>query len=118
MPVYLKLNNKIWTSRDYTGTSANGISGTLYSNTALSTTVNWSTYTSYEVAGIDSNGGLAFSDTSNLTLNSDGTFTYLPPQGKIYGPDIFEFRITVKSATERLSTLNIGDNATLRVVGD
>lgn len=118
MAVYLKLTTKVWVSRDYTSTTGNAISGTLYSDTALSTTVNWSTYTDYEVQGIDFDGRLSFSDTANLTLSSNGTFVYKPPQGKIYGPDIFEFRITVKSATERLSTINIGDNATMRVVGD
>lgn len=118
MVVYLKLTTKVWVSRDYTDQSGNAITGTLYSNTAFTSTVNWSTYTSYEVIFLDSEGKTAATDTANLTLNSNGTFTYKPPQGKFYGPDLVEMRITVKSSTERLSTISVADSALLRIEGD
>lgn len=115
MPLYLKLNVKQWVSDDFTSVDANGITGTVYSNQAMSTTVDLTVYTSYEVILVDSQGRENTTDTANLTLNADGTFRYEPPNGKILGPDHVEFRLTLKRSTETISTIGLNGSADLLI---
>lgn len=106
MTFYLKLTTKYWVDGDYTTTTGNGISGTIYTNEAMSSAANWSTYTTKKIRFLDH--GIEYdSDTTGLTLNADGTFTYVPPAGKLNTPGIYDVQIMVESATERLSTISL-----------
>ena len=116
MTVYLKLTTKKWVDGDYTTTTANGLSGFIYSNEAMTIPVDWSGagYTTKEIRFID-NGIEYDNDTSNLTLNSNGSFTYVPPNGKLNTVGLYEVQIHVKSSTEELSTVGIDDSNVIMV---
>lgn len=107
MTVYLKLTTKYWVDGDYTGTAANGISGTLYSDEAMSTVKDWSAYTVKGIRFLDHGVEYDSDETSALTINANGTFTYAPPSGKLNTVGLYDVQIYVESDTEQLSTVSL-----------
>lgn len=73
MVLYLKMDQNVWSQRDFTDSATYDLSGTVYDDNRLTTTRDISSFTpTFRI--IDQHGELIFSTQQNITVNSNGTF--------------------------------------------
>jgi hypothetical protein len=82
MVLYLKMDQKTWSQGDFTDSATYDLSGTVYDENTFTTVRDISSFTGTFRLIDPSSGDLIFSSDSNLTLNSNGTFTMKFSTGK------------------------------------
>lgn len=116
MTIYNKLNQKIWIKGNYTATNANGISGTLYNESKMSTTFNGTNYTA-KIILYDQNRYIVLSDDLIWVTASAGTWVYLNTSGELNFDFIgdVEIELTKTDDTEELTAIGTNGSSKLRI---
>jgi len=118
MVLYLKLDQNTWSQGDYTDSASYDLSGTVYDENTFTTTRNISGF-SGTFRLIDGQGDVIYSTTSNLTLNSDGTF--LVKFSSDTAPSVrgmFKVRLRLEVSGSRLTAIGVNGSDELFIEDD
>ena len=107
MVLYLKMDQKTWGQLDFTNSATFDLSGTVYDENTFATTRDISSYTG-TFRLINQDGGTIFSTTTDLTLNSDGTFLMQFAEGAAprYHGNV-KVRLRLESSGNRLTCIGV-----------
>lgn len=108
MVLYLKMNEKAWAYGDYTNSASFDLSGTVYSDDKLSSTVNITSYTP-TLYFIDYEGNRVYSTTTGITVSAgSGVFSILFSQDNtpvLQG--YYRVRLLLESTGNRLTCVGV-----------
>lgn len=110
----LKLNTEEWSIDDFTSTSGNGISFTIYQEEKMVNVKNLTGYT-LKMRLYDQDNIEVFSDDVNILSAVAGTGEYLPSQGKLTFGFIGEVEIELSKTNEVLTSKGNNGSAKLRI---
>jgi len=116
MTIYNKLNQKIWIKGNFTATTGNGISGTLYQESKMVNVFNGTNYTA-KIILYDQNRYIVLSDDIDWKTASSGTWEYLNSSGKLNIDFIGEVEIELLKTdlTEELTAIGTNGSSKLRI---
>jgi len=108
MVLYLKMDQQTWSQLDYTNSTTYDLSGTVYrDNTFATAETALDTFTG-TFRLINQDGGTVFSTTTNLTLNSDGTFTMeFDPGSTPHISGGYRVRLRLEKSGSRLTVVGV-----------
>jgi|TARA_R110002051_G_C8520847_1_gene467940 hypothetical protein len=108
MVYYLKLNQKTWGAGDYVNDNSLGLTGTIYSDEALSSVVNISTYTlKIKVYPKERPDWYQLSEDAEIVSGSGGTWRYKPTINKLDDSGVYKVVIQLSKTDERISAVGI-----------
>ena len=115
--LYVKLDSHGWVRGDYTDENSLGISGTIYSDAALSTAFNITGYTL--VFRITSQGRVIFSSSDDgrvaAITPSSGTFRYKPELGDLLTECNGEVSILLEKTGTEITAIGINGSSNLHI---
>jgi|APSaa5957512535_1039671.scaffolds.fasta_scaffold05604_9 hypothetical protein len=120
MPLYVKMDQTSWVQGDFTDSATYDLSGTIYRDNRFATAeTSLDTFTG-ELRLIDKNDGSPlYTTTSNLTLNSDGTFLIKFSESDtphIHGNVKVRLRCTISGS--RLTAIGVNGSDELYIEND
>ena len=108
MPFYLKLDQKTWASGDYVNTNAYALTGTIYSNEALSSAQSLSGYTlKIKIYPKERPDWYIVSEDAEIVSAGAGTWRYKPTINKIDIQGVYRVVIQCSATDERISAVGI-----------
>ena len=108
MVYYLKLDQKTWGAGDYVADNTLALTGTIYSDEALSSAVNISSYTlKIKVYPRERPDWYQLSEDADIVSGSDGTWRYKPTINKLDNAGVYRVVIQLSKTDERLSAIGI-----------
>jgi hypothetical protein len=116
MPLYNKLDDKIWIKGNYTATAGNGLTGTIYSEPKLVNVFDGTNYTA-KIYFYDQNRIIVQYDDITWVSASGGTWVYLPTLGEMNFDFIgeIEIQLTKTDDTEELTAIGMNGSSKLRI---
>jgi len=110
----LKLDTEEWVREDYTTTSGNGISFTIYQEEKMVNVFDLTNYT-LEFELYDQDGIRIVSEDCDKVVADSGTGEYLPPSGYLDINFIGEVVIVLTGTNEQLSARGTNGSGKLRI---
>ena len=108
MVYYLKLDQKTWGAGDYVADNAQALTGTIYSNEALTSLVDISSYTlKIKVYPKERPDWYQLSEDAEIVSGSGGTWRYKPTINKLDNAGVYKVVIQLSKTDERLSAVGI-----------
>ena len=108
MVYYVNLDQKSWGAGDYVNDNSLALTGTIYSNEALSTVVDLSTYTlKIKVYPIERPDWYQISESAEVVSGSGGTWRYKPTINKLDVAGVYRVVIQLSKTDERVSAIGI-----------
>ena len=109
MALYLKMDQHVWAEDDYTDSGTYDLSGAVYRDSTFTTLESDLENFTGSFRLIDEDGGVVYeNDTSDLTLDTSGTFTIKFRQS--YAPTVygsFRVRLKLEKSGSRLTAIGI-----------
>jgi len=116
MALINELDTEKWIKGNYTASTGNGISGTIYTEEKM---VNAKDITGYtlKIRLYDQNNQEVFSDDADILIAASGTWEYLPALGKLNFTFIGELEVELlkSDSTEELTAYGINGSSKLRI---
>lgn len=115
MVLYCKLDQKVWGVEDYTNEDALGITGTIYSDSALTTAFDLTGYTlSFRLI---SQGELVFDDDDDISIVTAGSGTWKlnPREGALLFETHGEVIIRLEKSGTEVSAIGINGSSDLHI---
>jgi len=116
MTLINKLDQEIWVKGNYTATSGNGLSGTIYTEPKMANAKNLTGYT-LKIRLYDQNRREVFSDDCDILVAGSGTWEFLPVKGE-FNIDFIgevEIELTKSDETEELTAYGVNGSSKLRI---
>jgi hypothetical protein len=110
----LDLDQEEWDKGDYTSTSGNGISFTIYTEEKMVNVKNLSGYT-LRIELYDQNNDRILRQDCDVLVAGSGTGEYLPPKGFFDINFIGEVKIELTGTNEVLTAVGTNGSAKLRI---
>ena len=110
----LKLDVEEWFQGDYTATTGNGISFTIYTEEKMANVKNLTGYT-LEFELYDQNGFRIVSEDCDILVAASGTGEFLPANGNLNVNFIGEARVVLNKTGEQLTAIGTNGSGKLRV---
>ena len=108
MVYYLKLDQKTWGAGDYVADNAQALTGTIYSNEALTSLVDISSYTlKIKVYPRERPDWYQLSEDAEIVSGSAGTWRYKPTINKLDNSGVYRVVIQLSKTDERISAIGI-----------
>ncbi len=105
---YLKLDQKSWAAGDYVTTAGYALSGTVYSDEALTSVMDLSSYTlKIKIYPKERPDWYILTDDADIVSGSGGTWRYKPTINKIDIWGIYRVVIQCSKADERISAVGV-----------
>ncbi len=116
MVLFNKIDQKVWASGDFTTAAALDLSGTIYSDEALSSTYDISSHTGELQFRNPDTGDIETTTTSALTLNSDGTWYWRPTQSTTINKGPKEVWLKLTKSGEEIKAISVNGSGVIRIV--
>jgi len=117
MPLYLKLDTHTWGTEDFTDESSLALTGTIYSDSALTTAFDLTGYIlSFRMV---SQGRIVYDDNgddTSILVAANGTFEHKPDNGKIVFEANGEVNVRLEKSGTQISALGINGSSDLHVI--
>ena len=110
----LKLNTEEWNQGDYTASTGNGISFTIYTEEKMINAKNLTGYT-LKIKLYDQNGDRILSEDCSILVAASGTGEFLPANGNLNINFIGEGEIELTGSGEILTAIGTNGSGKLRV---
>lgn len=116
MSLISKLDTEIWLKGNFTTTTGNGISGTIYTEPKMVNVKNLTNYT-LKIRLYDQDKFEVFSDDVSILIAASGTWEYLPAFGKLNFDFIgeVEVELTKTDNTEELTAFGVNASSKIRI---
>lgn len=110
----LKLEEEEWNQGDYTSTTGNGLSFTIYTEEKMVNTKNLTGYT-LKFKLYDQNGERIVAEDCDIVSAVAGTGEFLPENGNLNINFIGEAEVELTGTDEQLTAVGVNGSAKLRV---
>ncbi len=116
MTLYNQLDEEIWLKGNYTATTGNGISGTIYSEPKMVNAFDLTNY-NLKIYFYDQNRKIVHYDDCNKVVAANGTWEYLNTLGELNFDFIgeVEIQLTKTDNTEELTAIGTNGSSKLRI---
>ena len=114
MVLYNKLDVKTWPESDFTSVTTDGITGTIYTNEALSTAKTLTGYT-LKIRFLDINGDLVKEDDADIVTAGSGTWRYNPADGDYVAVGIYSIVIELTKSGEHITAIGLNNSNIIRI---
>ncbi len=110
----LNLGTEEWIKDDYTATTGNGLSFTIYTEPKMANVKNLTGYT-LEFVTYDQDGNKVYTKDCDIVTAGSGTGEYLPAIGELSANFIGEVEIRLTKSGEVLTARGVNGSAKLRI---